>query len=196
MSDRLTRISEWSRMIATWFGIFTAFSSFLLGLRAYQEREAARADLARQELEARIEAEKKRADEHVTLSFSFVEGFHSPQLIGIRNNLIAATTFAQKQCAPIHGGASPLSTQEYFTLVEYFDRAQYCVTAGLCAGEVMAQLLSPYADAWWPVLRTAIEETRQHESTFRTERPFGFGLEALATSPRQAVEIRCAAAKK
>lgn len=187
-----SRLAEWSRIIATWVGIATAFVSFLLGIKTYREREAAGDEIARQELAAQIEAEKKVTDEHVKAAFSFVEKFHEPAFIALRNNLTAAVAYAHRECAPIYGGASPLSTQEYYTVVEYFDRGQYCIDAGLCSADVMAQLLTPYADAWWPVLQSSIADTRQQEAGFKTARPFGFGLEALATTPRPAPDGRCA----
>lgn len=176
-------VATWSKTLATWVGIAGGLVSIAMAISAYRDANEQRTALAQKDLAARIEGEQRQADEHVRYAFDLVEKFHAAPYLAIRTDLVAGANYAARTCKAVQGGDSPLSTQEYFSIVEFFDRAQYCIEAGLCNRDVISQLLTPYADWWWPILKADILVSRAEEISLKTKRPFGFGLEALALEP-------------
>jgi hypothetical protein len=161
-----------SAVLGTWVSIAAAVIGGYLAIDSYK------ADVA-----ARVAAEHKRVDEKVQAAFQMIEEFHRPDFISMRSRLVESAG----QGAPCRDFTPPsaISPQEVYTLVEYFDRAHICIDAGLCDKAVTEQLLSPYADWWWPWLERQVNDTRTQEGT-AVGAGYGMGLKAFATSPHRA----------
>lgn len=158
-----------SAIFGTWVGILSAIVGGYLAIGAYQ------ADVA-----ARAAADHKRVDERVQAAFRMVEEFHRPEFISIRSRLVESAN--QGAHCRMFSPPSAISPQEVFTLVEYFDRARICIDAGLCDKAATEQLLSPYANSWWPWLQYQVHAIRQEEGTADGV-GYGMGLKAFATAP-------------
>lgn len=175
-----TTVVGWSSILATWVAIVGGLISIFMAIRAYDR-----------DIDARDELAKRQADEHVAASFRMMERFHEPGFVQIRSDLLEA--YDSQGACRLTAPQSALSNQEFLTLVEFFDTAQYCVEAKLCDGKVMAQLLSPYANYWGPMTKPTVLQYRAQEDAFQTDRPLGFGLDALAVRPVQVPKVDCSA---
>jgi hypothetical protein len=173
------KLTEISSILGTWVGIGGALLGGYLALQSY------RADVA-----TRAATEHKQVNEKVQAAFRIVEEFHRPDFIALRSRFVGS--FEQQAYCRDFTPPSAVSVQEVFTLVEYFDRADLCVKNGLCDTTTTGQLLTPYANAWWPYLADQIEHTRHREGT-PAGQGYGIGLRAFATKPAEG--IACASKK-
>jgi len=162
------RFKDVSAILGTWVGIASAILGGYFAINAY-----------RADIEQRKADSAKAVDQRVQNAFMLVEKFHEPQFVSIRSRLVEA--FRQGAHCRFFEAPSPISVQEAFTVVEYFDRANACVEAGLCDEATVRQGLGSYATWWAPPLRAQIEKTHKEEAGVPGSEKYGVGIQKLAS---------------
>lgn len=164
------RFKDVSAILGTWVGIVSAILGGYFAINAYQ------ADIKQRQADS-----EKAIDQRVQNAFMLVEKFHDSQFVSMRTKLVEA--FRQGAHCRYFVDPSPISVQEAFTVVEYFDRANACVAAGLCDEATIRQGLGSYATWWAPALRAQIEKTRKEEAGVTGSENYGVGIQKLASAP-------------
>lgn len=162
---------DWSGVLGTWVSISAALLGGYLALQSYQA-----------DVKAKQEDVAKRADARVVQTFDLLQQFQGAEMMRIRNRMTESTNA---------GTLSQLrGQQDFFAYVDFFDAVQICVDRNLCDADLAQQLFSPYAKGPFPVTRPLIQEVRQAEceNAFELARPFGYGLETLATGKPPSAE--------
>jgi hypothetical protein len=150
-------------MLATWVGIVAAIVGGYFALTTYY-REA----------EKTLDDRKKQTLEMARL-------YYSEEFVRVRRTIMAED-LTKLQCEP----ASVITDKnkvDYFSHVEFFDMVEICIETDLCDRTTAQDFFSAYANWHWPFLRAHIEGVRKSEAGFELKRPYGTGLEKLATSP-------------
>ena len=168
---------DWSAVLGTWVSISAAVFGGYLALQSYQaDVKVRKADV------------DKRADARVVQTFELFEQFQSGEMMRIRNRMTESTNAGA--LAMLRG------QQDFFAYVDFFDAVQICVDRQLCDAELTRQLFSPYAKGpFLSPMKAMIAETREAEcdSAFGLDRPFGYGIETLATGTPPSAECARAA---
>lgn len=155
-----------SSRLATWVGIFSACVGGFLGLDTYKT------DVA------------KKVDQSVEKTFDLIHRFNAPELVEPRERVLSYV-LARRYCdARIF--SRDLTDTDYIKVLDYFDLAHACVSAGLCDAETAEQFFSPYANHQWPILEKKVEELRGFEQSMRADSAFGEGMKAFAVNPTPA----------
>ncbi len=145
-------LTQLSAVAATWVGVASAIAGGWWGLESY------RSDIDR------------RADARVVQTFALYDSFNGEGMLAARRSVLEAMGGS--------GGADPV---DVFVFVDFFDTVEACVTRDLCDGDLVQTIFSPYAKGSFPSLQRQIEGTRAAESELGLDRPFGAGIEWLAT---------------
>lgn len=157
------RARQWSTVLATWVSVIAAIVGGYVALNTYTEDT------------------RKRVDERNKQTFELVQLFMSEHIMPIRAKALAAMRRAES-CAPATD-ADKMTDSEYFAFVEFFEIVDLCVENDMCDRKLVDAFFAPYANGHWPVFKDSILSTRAGEEQMgiKPERPFGAGLEHLAT---------------
>jgi hypothetical protein len=154
-------VKDLSTILGTWVSISAAVFGGALALQTWREDAA------------------KRVDQRVAYAFQFVEEFHRPDFVALRSSLLTEreAAGARLRCAEPSQNLSP---NQLFSFVEFFDRAEMCVEAGLCDKGTLVSLLGPYANA-------SSDDLLYHVAVQRKQnRRYGNGLLWLAAAYQRA----------
>jgi hypothetical protein len=146
-----------SNMLVAWLGLIAAITGGYAGLSQYRESVA------------------KQVDDRSTAAINFVMQFQNLQMLPLREK-VYDYIFCRADCA-----ARTPSNSQLFAFVEFFDAVQYCADKRLCDPEIVRDVFAPYATWHWPCLAPAIAAVRRAEAGLKPVRPYGHGLERLAT---------------
>jgi hypothetical protein len=156
-----------SNMLATWVSIIAAIVGGYVALTTYN-REA-----------------DKTLDDRKKQTLELARLYYSEEFVRIRRTIMESdTNFAELTCHP-EKVINDKNKVDYFSHIEFFDMVQICIETGLCDRETAQDFFSAYANWHWPRLKLHIDTTRETEAEFKLKRPYGRGLEMLATSPIQ-----------
>jgi hypothetical protein len=174
MSERGGFIA-WSGVLATWTGIASALVGGYFALQAYK------ADIS------------GRADARVVQTFALFQAFNSGEVLASRKRVMAA--FSGDQVQPTgfeilgdQKGKFPpgvvINDQDLFVFVDFFDAVDICVSRNLCDSGLVRDLFRPYAAGNLQRLKPWIDRVRNEETNIALDRPFGAGMEWIATGQR------------
>ena len=164
-------IAGLSNFLATWVTILAAIFGGGIALVTYTKEAG------------------KTLDDRKKQTFDLARLYYSEELLKVRRTILSADpSWSTLGCNP-SAIIKDDNKVEFFTHVEFFDLVQTCVETDLCDLETAQDFFSAYANWHWPHLKRHIEQTRNLEEGFKLKRPYGRGLEKLATNP--APEPQC-----
>jgi hypothetical protein len=151
-----------STALAAWVGVVAAVVGGYAGLNTYQS------DI------------EKRVDDQIKAPFELATEFNGEHFLDIRSRLFDSDIACRQATASA-------TQQEVVALVDFFDRVQICVEAGLCDERTARALFEPYANIFGSMLWVHIEGTRKADAAASVSQvlPYGYGIERFATVPLQ-----------
>ncbi len=151
MAERMG-LAAWSGVLGTWVGIGAAIFGGYQALKTYDEEVA------------------KMEDARVVQTFQLFEMFNSGERIAARQRVMDAAN-----------NGAPLTGQDLWTTLDFYDALQICVERDLCDQDLAVRLFQPYAAPIWSGLSAQIIAGRTP-----TDPNMGGGLQWIASLPAPA----------